>query len=82
MDTTTNYTVKFTRIFESSLHLKRCGKQFWSVEAGQTSGGHRDCTSLILPVARVGPSDLRPILLERITTGLTVAFCAKGKAKS
>ena len=33
-------------------------KTFWSVEVGQSSGGHGNCPSLLLPVAHIGPSDL------------------------
>ena len=40
---------------------------FWSVESAQLSGRHSDPPLTYLPAARIGPSDLRPLLLERVT---------------
>ena len=37
--------IQFNFLFQSSLYLQR--QMFWSVEVGQSSGGHSDCPSLI-----------------------------------
>ena len=40
-------------------------------QVGQSSGGRNGYPSRCLPVARIGPSDSRPILGERVTYGFS-----------
>ena len=52
---------------KSSVSLTNTRLKFWSVKLdSQVEDRHGDCPRLLLPVACIGPSDLWPLLCERV----------------